>query len=130
MSNEKPGSAFAPTTGYAACQECPLCDHHEKFDAPNGGMCKLHKHMVDAETPACGHMRAAIEIGNERSRLACLYEFVRTLNATQFADLFLRNISGEGHFDDLVAQEMSKRAARHNGKLNDGAKTEAATNGN
>jgi hypothetical protein len=30
------------------------------------------------------------------------YEFIRKMNVPQFADLYRRNISGEGRFDDLV----------------------------
>lgn len=30
------------------------------------------------------------------------YEYIRTLNVPQFAELFTRNLHGEGRFDDLV----------------------------
>jgi hypothetical protein len=37
------------------------------------------------------------------------YEFMRTLNVPEFKDLFNRNISGEGRFDDLVDEAMKER---------------------
>lgn len=36
------------------------------------------------------------------------YEFVRTLSAREFSELFNRSISGEGQFDDLVDEAIIK----------------------
>lgn len=38
---------------------------------------------------------------------ADMYEFIRTLNPRQFADLYQRNLSGEGTFDDIVRVAMN-----------------------
>jgi hypothetical protein len=36
------------------------------------------------------------------------YEFVRRLNARQFADIFKENISTGTHFDDIIDREINK----------------------
>lgn len=111
MNKNEPARPLGAATGYAACWQCPLW-------RPNGndtGWCRLVRIDFHAESPACGHMRYAIEASAINTERAHMYEFVRTLNASQFADIFRRNIAGEGQFDDLVKAAMVDRAnRRHN----------------
>lgn len=39
------------------------------------------------------------------------YEFIRKLNPMCFAELYQRNINGEGAFDDLIDAEMAREDA-------------------
>jgi hypothetical protein len=40
------------------------------------------------------------------------YEFVRRLNARQFADIFKENISTGTRFDDIIDREINKRKSK------------------
>ena len=51
--------------------------------------------------------RAALQAAD-----ATRYRFVRTLSVPQFADLFNRNLQGEGPFDTLVDRAMGSSDAR------------------
>jgi hypothetical protein len=46
---------------------------------------------------------ALLEYVGEMEQKAKLYEILRRLNVPQFKELYMRNIKGEGRFDDLVA---------------------------
>ena len=39
------------------------------------------------------------------------YEYVRKLNVRQFQEIFIRNLSGEYHFDDLIDAAIQERKA-------------------
>lgn len=119
MKQEDPKAPFSAAPGYAACWQCPLWRPNEN----DTGWCRLTRIDFPAESPACEVMRYSIEVGVILTERAHMYEFVRTLNAHEFAELYKANISGKGRFDDLILAAMSERAKRHNAELTDGAKT-------
>lgn len=58
--------------------------------------------------------KAVVSLADEVLRLRRVearYEYLRTLNVHQFAELFKKNIGGAGAFDDLVDEAIELRAA-------------------
>jgi hypothetical protein len=51
---------------------------------------------LDQEKTDC--TEALLEFATAQSR----YEYVRKLNAHQFQEIFMRNLAGSGHFDDVI----------------------------
>jgi hypothetical protein len=63
---------------------------------------------MDAPTRDLLHALVRAEIGEAR------YEYLRTLNPRQYAELYARSLTGkEGTFDDLVDIERTKQAVRN-----------------
>lgn len=51
--------------------------------------------------------RSAAPAVDARDAAAARYEYVRKLNPRQFTELYIRNLNGQGAFDDLVDAAMS-----------------------
>ena len=70
--------------------------------AGNGEYCKTDRFRLKLHN-SCAAIIAEIRAGRLAERR---YEFVRKLNPRSFAELYERNIRGEGQFDYLVDNAM------------------------
>jgi len=73
-----------------------LVDHHTKQIVFAADRIEQLERELDQEKTDCTEALLAFAIAKSR------YEYVRKLNVQQFQEIFLRNLAGFGHFDDLV----------------------------
>jgi len=74
-------------------------------------MIEFRTNYLNAESDECKQL--ALDAWNDAPRNPALkaemYDYIRTLNPRQFTDLWTRNVSGEGAFDELLLKMMGKK---------------------
>lgn len=68
----------------------------EEPDGDIHGECAHEIHRLQSRIEQLELELAEAQKGHAR------YEYVRKLNVRQFQEIFIRNLSGEYHFDDLI----------------------------